>query len=358
MSKRYPMSSFPNGWYAVTSLEEIQKEKVLAIKSLGRDMVAFQTESGAISVLNAHCPHQGAHLGHGGKVKGETIECPFHKWCFDASGKCQKIPYSKMIPKTKKAELHAYPTLVRQGMILIYYSSDYSSPTWEIPQFEDDLVGNWTNPTYSDIVIRTHIQELAENGFDVAHFEPIHGSEENSIELDKKQPFGPQLLFSLNLVYPGNGIGRFGKKVHVHVKWRYSGLSVFDNFVTLRDYPMEIRQYFFFTPLDEERVRIQVALCINKDKIKLPVPLRYFVLKLIEKQNKKILLRNFEEDRSIWENKIFRAPPILCEGDGPIMHLRNWMKQFYLQIPQQNNPQSPKRSSSSCPSNIELASVD
>ena len=78
-------------------------------------------------------------------------------------------------------------------------------------------------------------------------------------------------------------------------------------------------------------MRVRVALRINKDKIKLPSPLRYFIIKMIEKQNKQILLRNFEEDRPIWENKIFREPPILCEGDGPIMHLRTWMKQFYLQ---------------------------
>jgi hypothetical protein len=120
------------------------------------------------------------------------------------------------------------------------------------------------------MIIKTHIQELAENGFDVAHFEPVHGSEENSIELDRKQPAQPFLYFALNLVYPGSGIGMFGKKVAVRADWRYSGLSVFDNHVTLRDYPMELRQYFYFTPLDEERVKIQVALRINQDKIKLP----------------------------------------------------------------------------------------
>jgi phenylpropionate dioxygenase-like ring-hydroxylating dioxygenase large terminal subunit len=329
MSERYPMSSFPNGWYAVAKMSELPPGKVLPLKLLGRDLVAFRTESGAVSVLDAHCPHQGAHLGHGGIIKGETIECPFHKWCFDGGGKCQKIPYSKTIPRTKKAEIHAYPTVERLGQILIYCASDNSAPSWEIPDFGNEVEGNWTEPTYSVMHIKTHLQELAENGFDVPHFEPVHGSEDNNIELDKKQPFGPTMHFSLNLVYSGNGIGKFGKKVPVHVKWRYHCLSVFDNFVTLRDYPMEIRQYFFFTPLDEERVRIQVGLRINKDKIKLPSPLRYLVLKLIEKQNRKILLQNFEEDRPIWENKKYREPPILCEGDGPIIYLRTWMKQFY-----------------------------
>ena len=329
MSRRYPISSYPNGWFTVCSVEEVKEKKVVPIRALGRDLVAFQTESGAISVLDAHCPHQGAHLGHGGTVKGESIECPFHKWCFDGAGKCQHIPYSKNIPKGKKAELHSYPTAQRLGYLLIYYSDDYSLPPWEIPKFEEELKGNWTKPTYTDMVIDTHIQEFAENGFDLAHFEPVHGSEENTIELDKKQPFGPEVFFAANLVYPGDGIGMFGKKVGVRVNWRYSGLGVFENHVTLREYPMELRQYFFFTPLEEEKCRVQVSLRVNKDKIKLINPLRYLVLKLIEKQNRKILIRNFEEDRPIWENKRYREPPILCEGDGPIAYLRTWMKQFY-----------------------------
>ncbi|HEX2579753.1 MAG TPA: Rieske 2Fe-2S domain-containing protein [Rhabdochlamydiaceae bacterium] len=331
MLRNYTMSSFPNGWYAVCTLEDLRKQKVFPIKSLGRDMVAFQTESGAISVLDAHCPHQGAHLGYGGTIKGETIECPFHKWGFDRSGKCQHVPYAKCAPKGKKSQLHAYPTIERLGMVVIYYSEDYSAPTWEIPQFSDDLQGNWTKIDYSEMIIKTHIQELPENGIDTQHFEPVHRSEENSIELDENQPFGPQLIFALNLVYPGGGIGRFGKRVPVRVQWRYNGLSILDNYVTLRDYPMQLRQYFFFTPLDEERVRLQMGLCINKDKIKLPSFLRYFVIKLIEKGNKKILLGNFEEDRAIWENKIYRAPPILCSEDGPITHYRRWAKQFYSQ---------------------------
>ncbi len=332
MINRYPMTYYPHGWYAVCSVNEVQKNKVLPIRCLGRDFVAFQTESGKISVLDAHCPHQGAHLGHGGTIKGECIECPFHKWCFDGAGQCQKIPYSNSIPKTKKVHLSPYPVLQRQGLVLIYYSSDRSTPTWEIPPFDEELQGNWTSPTFSQMLIKTHVQELGENAFDVAHFNPVHGSEENSIELDRKQAPGPFLYFALNLVYPGSGMGMFGKKVPVRVNWRYNGLSVFDNYVTLRDYPLEIRQYFYFTPLDEG-LKIQVALRINEDKIKLPNPIRYFITKLIEKQNRKILLLNFEQDRPIWENKIFREPPILCAGDGPITHFRTWSKQFYSEPP-------------------------
>ena len=47
----------------------------------------FRTEAGEVAVLDAFCPHMGAHLGHGGKVEGGGLVCPFHAWKFDGAGK-------------------------------------------------------------------------------------------------------------------------------------------------------------------------------------------------------------------------------------------------------------------------------
>ena len=63
-------------------------------------MVAFRTESGQAKVVDAYCPHMGAHLGygirdqagHGSAVVGESIVCPFHGWAYDGEGKCTPYP--------------------------------------------------------------------------------------------------------------------------------------------------------------------------------------------------------------------------------------------------------------------------
>jgi 3-ketosteroid 9alpha-monooxygenase subunit A len=34
-------------------------------------------------------------------------------------------------------------------------------------------------------------------------------------------------------------------------------------------------------------------------------------------------------DLPIWNNKIHRSRPILCDGDGPILQYRKWFQQFY-----------------------------
>jgi len=40
-------------------------------------------------------------------------------------------------------------------------------------------------------------------------------------------------------------------------------------------------------------------------------------------------VRTFEQDFPIWENKIYRERPLLCEADGPIHEFRGWAAQFY-----------------------------
>jgi 3-ketosteroid 9alpha-monooxygenase subunit A len=41
------------------------------------------------------------------------------------------------------------------------------------------------------------------------------------------------------------------------------------------------------------------------------------------------LKSGFEDDIRIWENKLYREVPVLCDGDGPIAQLRRWYRQFY-----------------------------
>lgn len=46
-------------------------------------------------MADAYCPHLGAHLGIGGKVHKDCIECPFHSWSFEGcTGKLTNIPYA------------------------------------------------------------------------------------------------------------------------------------------------------------------------------------------------------------------------------------------------------------------------
>src|SRR5690554_7382987 len=75
---RYPFPRYPRGWFQIAYSDEVEPGSVHPIRYFGRDYVLFRTESGALSLLDAFCPHLGAHLGYGGRVEGESIRCPFH----------------------------------------------------------------------------------------------------------------------------------------------------------------------------------------------------------------------------------------------------------------------------------------
>ena len=93
----------PNGWFAVAVASEIPPGRVEIVRYFDTELVVFRTESGEVAVFDAYCPHLGAHLGHGGKVDGERLRCPFHGWGFGTSGACEDIPYAKRIPPNADA---------------------------------------------------------------------------------------------------------------------------------------------------------------------------------------------------------------------------------------------------------------
>ena len=81
-----PLSMKPTGWFQVAWSDEIGVGDVHTMKYFDQEMVAWRAESGELTVMNAYCEHLGAHLGYGGKVVGEVLQCPFHGWQWSQRG--------------------------------------------------------------------------------------------------------------------------------------------------------------------------------------------------------------------------------------------------------------------------------
>ncbi|ELT90156.1 hypothetical protein CAPTEDRAFT_201224, partial [Capitella teleta] len=176
MSKRYN-KPIPFGWYAVEYSEGLKTGEVKPVKYFGKELVLFRTESGQASLLDAYCPHLGAHLGHGGIVKGESVSCPFHAWKFDGTGMLTDIPYAKRIPPKVKDKpcIRSYPVVERNQMIWAWYHPNESvAPMWEVDTIEEVGAEGWTEFQTFDWNIKSIIQETGENAADIAHFVTVH----------------------------------------------------------------------------------------------------------------------------------------------------------------------------------------
>ena len=102
---------------------------------LARDLVIWRGEDGAAHVMDAYCPHMGAHLGYGGRVEGCNLVCPYHWWEYDGDGANVRIPYADR--PNGKARVRSYPTIDRNGLIMFWYHPNGDPPAWDVPEIPE-----------------------------------------------------------------------------------------------------------------------------------------------------------------------------------------------------------------------------
>jgi len=171
---------FPNGWYVLVESAQLPAGKAKYVQALGKHFAVFRGQtSGKAFVTDAYCPHLGANLAAtpSTQVKGDCIECPFHKWKFDGNdGSCTEIPYSTKVPAFAKVKTHH--SLEVNGFIFVWHHAEEIEPTWEpfqIPELEPSFGSDqWIYRGRTEYEVNAHIEDLPENGADAQHLQAIH----------------------------------------------------------------------------------------------------------------------------------------------------------------------------------------
>jgi len=310
MGERIPLP-IPFGWFRVADSDGLAPGEVRAERYAGREIVLFRDESGTARVMDAHCPHLGAHLGHGGTVVGETIRCPFHGWRFDGEGRCVEIEYAKRIPA--RAHAQVYPVCERNGLIFFWYHPHGAPPRWEIPDVPELRSEGWLPPQVVQYRVRSHAQEMAENVVDPAHFQVVHGTPyvpDMDVHIDGHIFRGYQ---ALTFTTPqGEKQGRVDVENHggSFGVTRFQGIV--DTLLVIAGAPVD-------DELHETTIRFSVRAPAGQEDAARGVG-RAFIDEVT---------RQYTQDIPIWENKRFVEKPVLCDGDGPIGTIRRYYAQFY-----------------------------
>jgi phenylpropionate dioxygenase-like ring-hydroxylating dioxygenase large terminal subunit len=161
----------PNQWYAVLDSREVPRGRPVSVLRMRERLVFWRDSSGSVACLRDICPHRGAALS-GGKLLGETVECPFHGFRFNASGECRLVPaLGKNVPPPKALKAGSYPAREAHGWIWIFWgSAAHDLPP--IPYF-DDLDESFSFATYP-YRWNAHYSRVIENQLDVMHLPFVH----------------------------------------------------------------------------------------------------------------------------------------------------------------------------------------
>ena len=77
-------------WQPVIFADDL-KDLPHRVRILGEDLVVFRDFSGAVGLLELHCPHRGTSLEFG-LVSEHGIRCCYHGWLFDVDGAILETP--------------------------------------------------------------------------------------------------------------------------------------------------------------------------------------------------------------------------------------------------------------------------
>jgi cholesterol 7-dehydrogenase len=293
---------------------------------LGHFFVVYRGEDGKARILDAYCPHLGAHLGVTGQVVGNEIACPFHGWQFNGEGQCTHIPYAEKVPGFIKT--NSWHCTEINGAILIWHDAEGRAPLWMPPEIKEISSGRFKWHGSSLHQVRAHIQEIPENGPDTAHLNILH------------VPLVIRFLYKLGFTHsweaswePGQGVEEHLAHIKVIQSVKFKGIHVPGSRVnvTITQVGPAMVHLNFATALGsviviETVTPIQPLLQRFTHQVFAEWTIPRFVAKFFFGST----ITQVERDVPIWNNKTYLPQPTVIKEDGPITKYRRWFaKNFY-----------------------------
>ena len=306
--KRFPFG-IPSGWYVVATSSEVGPGQIVRRSYFEREMAIYRTESGALSVVDVHCPHLGGNLAKLGRVEGDVLRCGFHGFRYAIDGRCVSTEYDS--PPPDDARLRRWEHREFDGLILVWFHPQNELPDWEPPRLETQ---GWSPIRLKHYEIATHPQETTENSVDFGHFTKLHGFVDGSMT----QPLRTDGPF----LYASYAASReyLGWRVLVEYDVKVAGLGYSQVDVRIDQLGLVLRVFVLPVPLDGEHIELRLGMSVKR------IP---GLTTLVRRIGHLILCREVDQDLDAWEYKAYLEAPLLAKGDGPIGTYRRWASQFY-----------------------------
>lgn len=312
----------PFGWFMLTYSDELAVGQVMPLHYFGQELVLWRGEDGQARMTHAYCKHLGAHMGYGGRVKGNNLECPFHAWEYNAQGSVVDVPYAKKVPPSA-----ARPCKVQweirevNQQVLAWYHPFGEEPKWEPVSFDQVGDPDWTDYDKYEWIVHGPVQNMAENGVDAAHFLYIHGTKEmpeydfefdghiRKASVDAPMPT-PKGIVPGRISYGTVGPGQSWTK--------FEGIT-------------ETLMIAGITPIDQGRTHIRFAFTQPRSEAEGPA-------KNLARAMRREICRQLDQDKVVWDRQKYMVKPSICDGDGPILPFRKFFSQFYAEWGETQKP--------------------
>jgi phenylpropionate dioxygenase-like ring-hydroxylating dioxygenase large terminal subunit len=158
-----------NRWYAAALSRSIDGTPSQT-RVLGDPVVLFRKQSNEVTALQDRCPHRQAPLSLG-KIVGDEIQCRYHGFQFDSTGRCTKIPGEKVIPR--EVSVPALPVAESLGFVWVWPGDPARADPGLLPSFP------WLdNPDFLSYHVAMQFEApfalIVDNLMDLTHVHFVH----------------------------------------------------------------------------------------------------------------------------------------------------------------------------------------
>lgn len=310
IEERYSdVPTFINSWQAVCMEGQVKKGKIISKNIMGENIIIWKDKDDKISVLEAYCPHLGVHLGSTGKIVGNYVKCSFHTRCFNTDGICNN---------KKKKGIYSYPIDINSGIVFVWFNSERSDPTWEVPRLEKDFRGMKWNVKNKNLIgakVKSHPIDFIENGIDFNHAIKLHNLKLKNTTMTKNNE-----ILSVVLDKENNGSLNFRSYgpfiVDYNIDFYHNTKHIF------------IRSLVLLQLLPDGSYMANKLEMVQAEKEKSIKWKIYYKFMFIYYEYR--LFRTFiKEDHVVMINRKHLIKPNYDEEDYYIESFRAWYKQFY-----------------------------
>ena len=159
-----------NAWYVAAWDHEVTNDKPFGRIILNEPVVMYRKRDGGVVALEDRCCHRHYPL-HRGTVVEDRIECAYHGFQYDGTGKCVRIPAQDAIPEG--ARVRRYPVAERYRWIWVWMGDPALADETKITDFHwmDDPRWRAKGTVFH---VKSGYELIIENLLDLTHLSFVH----------------------------------------------------------------------------------------------------------------------------------------------------------------------------------------
>ncbi len=347
-TKRYmrPPPQYVHDWFSPLRSCDVTPGKITSFSFMGHELIAFRDDAGEVAVLDAQCPHFGAHRGVGGRVVDGCVRCPFHGLHFDRAGQCVAGDYVADPRRLRHVKSTPWTTHEAAASIFIWHGPDRRRPDRPLPFAAPGFFDGWSEPVTNAgrSLAPTNVFFPTENIIDIQHFYAVHHWTLDGIEQPPAEDEAGNFTAVMHMTWTAGAqspyaivrrLGRaYSSRFHFDIRIIGPGIAIARSTLSPEQGSLELMNIILITPVNPTDCHIRVVSSVKRTVDR---PWNRLARRLIGVGLEELLSRvflaiatkDFDGDEMIWTHRRFLANPKPIVDDGPLIGFRRWCERFW-----------------------------